>query len=315
MSLKYRHVDVFTDRPFSGNGLTVFVLEQELSTELMQEITREMRQFESIFLFPTNQPNTFRARVFTMEEELDFAGHPTLGAASALHEKFLPNEKSAQWKIKFNAKETLVTTSVFDNRYQASMEQGIPEFGEPLSEERIKKFLSVLNLAVTDLDDNFPPEVISLGLPYLIVPVKSGLENAKISVPNFEAMLEEINAKFVYVFDLLKKEGRTWDNDGKVEDAATGSAAGPTGVYLFRYGLAQAGEVITLNQGNFLGRPSKLKVKIEGAKENIQSVEVSGEVVMMSSGEFDKEVFRELPMEYAAEAQKLLGLKLERSVG
>lgn len=303
MSLKYRHVDVFTDRPFSGNGLTVFILEEELSTGLMQEITREMRQFESIFLVPAAaQPDMFRARVFTMEEELDFAGHPTLGAASALHEKFHKGEKSVRWNIKFNTKETLVTTTIFENRYQASMEQGVPDIGEPLSGEKIESFLTALNLSRADVDANFPPEVISLGLPYLIVPVKSGLEKTKIGVPDFEARLQEIGAKFVYVFDLLKKEGRTWDNEGKVEDAATGSAAGPAGVYLFRHDLTTAGETIVLNQGGFIGRPSRLKVKIEGTKENIRSVEVSGDVVMMSAGEFDREVFRRFPAEYAVEA-------------
>lgn len=300
MRLDYRHVDVFTDRPFSGNGLTVFVQDQELSADFMQEVTREMRQFESIFLFPTEESKTFRARVFTMEEEVDFAGHPTLGAVCVLHEKLLPGEKSAEWTIRFNHKESFVKTTIFENRYLASMEQGVPEFGEPLTEEKIDVFLSALNLSRANLDENFLPEVISTGLRYLIVPLKSGLADAKISVPDFEALLKEVGAKFVYVFDLSKLEGRTWDNDGKVEDAATGSAAGPTGVYLFRHGLLESGEEITLNQGSFVGRPSKLKVKITGTDDGVQSVEVNGEVVMMSAGVFDEEVFRGLPMEYAA---------------
>jgi trans-2,3-dihydro-3-hydroxyanthranilate isomerase len=80
-NLQYRHVDVFSDTPFSGNGLAVFVLKIELPTNVMQTVTQEMRQFESIFLTQKIVPNEFRARVFTMEEELDFAGHPTLGAA------------------------------------------------------------------------------------------------------------------------------------------------------------------------------------------------------------------------------------------
>ena len=292
MELKYRHVDVFTDRPFSGNGLTVFILEETLSTELMQEITREMRQFESIFLFPTEKPDTFQARVFTMEEELDFAGHPTLGATCVLHEKFFPNKDSSTWTICFNHKESLVKTTFQENRFFASMEQGIPEFGETLSDDEIETFLSALNLSKPDLDANFPLEVISLGLPYLIVPVRQNLEKAKISVGNFEEMLERIGAKFVYVFDLGKFEGRTWDNDGRVEDAATGSAAGPTGVYLFRQGLIEADEETVLNQGSFVGRPSKLLVKVGGTKDEIISVKVSGEIVMMAKGIFDEKVIR-----------------------
>lgn len=291
MKLEYRHTDVFTDQPFSGNGLTVFVQEERLSTALMQEITREMRQYESMFLFPTEKSNTFQARVFTMEEELDFAGHPTLGAACVLHEKFFPNQDSAEWTICFNHKESLVKTTFREQRFFASMEQGIPEFGETLSADVVKMFLRALNLSEADLDKNYPLEMISLGLPYLIVPVRQNLANAKISVGNLEEMLERIGAKFVYVFDLEKYEGRTWDNDGKVEDAATGSAAGTTGVYLFRHGLAQSDKEIVLNQGSFVGRPSKLIVQISGTKDKIRSVKVSGEVVMMAKGVFDEKAW------------------------
>ena len=62
--LRYRHVDVFSETPLSGNGLTVFTNCEGLSTEAMQKITQEMRQFESIFLFPTAEPHRFMARIF-----------------------------------------------------------------------------------------------------------------------------------------------------------------------------------------------------------------------------------------------------------
>jgi trans-2,3-dihydro-3-hydroxyanthranilate isomerase len=312
--LAYRHVDVFTDRPFSGNGLTVFVQDAELSAPLMQEVTREMRQFESIFLFPTGENNAFRARVFTIEEELDFAGHPTLGAACVLHERLVPAEESATWKLVFNHKESPVRTSRLENRYLASMEQGVPEIGAPVAKEKIDDFLRALNLSRANCDENFPPEVISLGLPYLIVPVKNGLADARIAVPDFEARLAEIGAKFVYVFDFTKLEGRTWDNEGKTEDAATGSAAGPTGVYLFRRGSLKSGEEIILNQGAFVGRPSRLKVKVTGAKDAIESVEVSGEVVMMSSGVFDEGVFSTLRTDSTVKSEELSRLKFEANV-
>jgi PhzF family phenazine biosynthesis protein len=79
--LKYRHVDVFSSKPLSGNGVTVFRLRKALPATVMQQITREMRQFESIFVLQKARSQTIRAWVFTMEEELDFAGHPVLGAA------------------------------------------------------------------------------------------------------------------------------------------------------------------------------------------------------------------------------------------
>lgn len=82
LGLKYHHVDVFSSKPLSGNGVTVFRLGEALPTAVMQELTREMRQFESIFVLHEAGSQTVRAWVFTMEEELDFAGHPVLGAAA-----------------------------------------------------------------------------------------------------------------------------------------------------------------------------------------------------------------------------------------
>ena len=87
LGLKYHHVDVFSSKPLSGNGVTVFQARKALPTVVMQELTREMRQFESIFVLQKARSQTVRAWVFTMEEELDFAGHPILGAAAALHEE------------------------------------------------------------------------------------------------------------------------------------------------------------------------------------------------------------------------------------
>jgi trans-2,3-dihydro-3-hydroxyanthranilate isomerase len=74
--LKYHHVDAFSSKPLSGNGVTVFRLREALSTAVMQELTRGMRQFESIFVLQKARSQAVRAWVFTMEEELDFAGHP-----------------------------------------------------------------------------------------------------------------------------------------------------------------------------------------------------------------------------------------------
>ena len=97
LGLKYHHVDVFSSRPLSGNGVTVFRLREALPSAVMQELTREMRQFESIFVFQEARSQTVRAWVFTMEEELDFAGHPVLGAAAALHEETMAGIREVSW--------------------------------------------------------------------------------------------------------------------------------------------------------------------------------------------------------------------------
>jgi predicted PhzF superfamily epimerase YddE/YHI9 len=122
------------------------------------------------------------------------------------------------------------------------------------------------------------------------------LERAAIVQPGFEALLATIGAKFVYVLHVTTREGRTWDNDGRVEDVATGSAAGPAAAYLVRHGLASPNEEITLHQGRFLGRPSELRVRVEGAAGDagdagdageIAAVYVTGDVRMVARGVFE----------------------------
>src|SRR5690606_14826527 len=83
--LHYWQLDVFADRPLAGNGLAVFADARGLADATLQALTQELRQFESIFLFPSAELDTYAARIFTPEEELPFAGHPLLGAAALLH--------------------------------------------------------------------------------------------------------------------------------------------------------------------------------------------------------------------------------------
>src|SRR5262245_19989218 len=96
----FRHVDVFTCAPFSGNGLTVFPGSAGLTAAQMQRITQEMRQFESIFLVATEDAREVVACVFTVEEELYFAGHPVLGAACVLHERLAGADERETWRIR-----------------------------------------------------------------------------------------------------------------------------------------------------------------------------------------------------------------------
>ena len=105
-------------------------------------------------------------------------------------------------------------------------------------------------------------QVISTGLPYLIVPVTTqGLERAHVAVRDLERRLGAVDAKFVYILDPAVPEGRTWDNVGAVEDTATGSAAGPVAAYLVQQGRMKASADVALHQGRFLGRPSVINVK------------------------------------------------------
>ncbi|CUH51171.1 PhzF family phenazine biosynthesis protein [Shimia marina] len=128
-------------------------------------------------------------------------------------------------------------------------------------------------------------EVISTGLKYLVVPVDGGLAEARITVPDLEDRLKSIGAEFAYLFDINSFEGRHWNNDGIMEDVATGSAAGVVGAYALKHGLVKPGEAFVLKQGHFMGRPSEIIVTPFGAQDDIERVTVAGEVAFVGKGQ------------------------------
>ncbi|MBW4481535.1 MAG: PhzF family phenazine biosynthesis protein [Tildeniella torsiva UHER 1998/13D] len=283
--LTYYHADVFSAQPLAGNGLTVFPTSEHLSSDTMLQLTQEMRQFESIFLMATDQSSTYHARIFTMEEELGFAGHPVLGAASVLHYLYTGNQTDADWSLILPEKEIHVKTKQQGDYYTALMNQGRPTLGRALTLAESLPFLHALNLSLENVTNNYPLQMVSTGLPYLIVPVTTGLAQARILHSNFEALLGTIDAKFVYIFDVNTNEGRTWDNAGLVEDIATGSAVGPVGAYLVEHSLAQYNETVIINQGCFVGRPSKLSVRVSNQNKPDLEVLVSGDVYIFAQGQ------------------------------
>lgn len=281
-TLPFWLVDVFAREPLSGNGLSVFLLDEELPTDAMQRITREMRQFETIFLLRIGQTSKFNARIFTMEEELPFAGHPIVGAAALLHSEFFSTEVEAHFEFSLQGRSVKAVSRREGSAYVADMDQGLATVELPIPAARNEEFLKALNLSIADLDTGLPLQVASTGLPYLIVPIISNLEHAQIAVPDFEALLATVGAKFVYVFQADRLEGRTWDNDGRVEDIATGSAAGPVAAYLVTHKRASAGERLVLSQGRFLERPSELYATVQGDSELV--VTISGQVCFTGKG-------------------------------
>jgi len=278
--MAYHHVDVFADRPLRGNGLVVVMADDRLRTALMQEITREMRQFESIFLSAVDlSGRQATARIFTVDEELTFAGHPVLGAAAVLHD-LAGDSPSTTWRIRIADRVLTVRTRSHGSGVAAEMNQGAGTLGPPLSMGQAAGYLRALNLDPGDAHPRLPMQVVSTGLAYLIVPLRGGLDRAGIRGSEFEALLADCGAKFAYLLDPERPEGRTWDNAGLVEDVATGSAAGPVGLYLRHHGMLPSGRV-TLHQGRFVGRPSMIDVRIDTDTEEIW---VGGHVVSVGYG-------------------------------
>jgi len=248
----------------------------------MQRITREMRQFETIFLRRIDQTSRFNARIFTMEEELPFAGHPIIGAASLLHSELYSSEDEAHLEFLMLDRSVNAVSRRQGTSYIAEMDQGIATIQPPIPADKKEMFLKALNLSTGDLAADLPLQVVSTGLPYLIVPISSNLKHAQIVVRDFEAMLGTVGAKFVYVLQVDRLEGRTWDNDGRVEDIATGSAAGPAAAYLVTHKRASSGESLVLTQGRFLNRPSEIYASVRGDTE--KKVTIKGQVCFVGNG-------------------------------
>ena len=279
--LTWRHVDVFADAPFSGNGLTVFPDAGALSPETMQRVTQEMRQFESIFLIPKG--DRIAARIFTEQEELDFAGHPVLGAAAVLFEAEGRKEESGNVVLHLNSGPLPVRVEAVNGHYRVEMDQGEAHFLGEADATTLARIIEALSLKANDLRVDLPAAIVSTGLPYLILPVTpEGLAQARIRVSDFEAHLSAAGAKFVYVLDPAAREGRTWSNDSAVEDIATGSAAGPAAAYLRRYGSVSETQ-FEITQGRFVGRPSRLAVRFDPAGR----VHVGGGVIPIARGRMD----------------------------
>ena len=288
----YIHVDVFSPRPYSGNSLAVFLDAAGLDGEQMAAITKELRHFESIFLESSAEDTrTYSARVFDLNEELDFAGHPLIGAACALHDWQRTMDRE-RWTLRLKARTVTVETERRDvGRYFAVLDQGPAEFfGAPQAPSR-EEIAAWFSLEAHDLDPALPPEVVSTGLRYLVLPVcDDALARARIAIPDLEQKLAEMGAQFAYLLNAERLEARHWNNDGVIEDVATGSGAGCAAAYLRSHDRIGDSESVTLKQGRFTGRPSEIVMRAHGGGRSVHFVEIGGEVSIVGEGRL-----RELP--------------------
>jgi trans-2,3-dihydro-3-hydroxyanthranilate isomerase len=286
--VQFQLVDVFASTAYRGNSLTVFPDAGELNAAQMAAITGELKQFESIFLNPIGAPNHWRARIFDLFEELDFAGHPVIGAAAVLHQLHGGDNLHGSWTLELASGALTVET---ERRGPGTFHAVLPDMhaqflGQPTGVPRAQ-VASWFSLIIEDLDTRLPLEVVSTGLCYLIVPVRNGaLARARISHRELDVALAEVGAEYAYLLDAEAVEGRHWNNDGVAEDAATGSAAGCVAAYLHRHGRLGDDQETELGQGRFMNRPSGISISARNRDGEIL-VRVGGEVVLVGSGQLD----------------------------
>lgn len=297
-SAKYFLLDVFTKNMFGGNQLAVFPEGQYVKEELMQKIARELQLSETVFIQdPVNQDSNFSMRIFTPTMELPTAGHPTIGSAFYMVRHIEVKDDDVKLNLLIDQKVGTIKAAVdLDNGVPmfTNMIQPLPEFGK-IYDNRAE-FAKMLNLETNDLMD-LPIQTVSCGVEYVIIPVKDlkSVQEINFNTQIWESLKNKLGIKFVYAFTMASEtegchvHGRMFAPEaGIIEDAATGSANGPLGCYIYNYDLMpKTNNVIDFvsEQGFEIGRPSYLHITITGNGTEITEVKVGGECVLVGQGE------------------------------
>lgn len=296
--LRFLQFDVFTREPFGGNQLAVFLEGDTLSDEKMQTIAREMNYSETTFILSPSDPKALcRVRIFTPATELPFAGHPVVGTTFALAHAGLIRADESPVVLQLGVG-LLPVELLYEDQHVTFvwMHQPIPRFETWQGDTA--RLASALGLTPDDFDADLPIERAIVGVNHVLVPIRSleAISRARPEADLLEAMNLPGEHPGCFLFTLERAEsgadihGRMFSPAmGISEDPATGSAAGPLGVYLLRHGRLTPDETgqtrARLEQGVEMGRPSALDIAISGSADNIEDVRVGGASVLMIEGE------------------------------
>lgn len=285
--MKFFIVDVFAEQKYEGNPLAVFVLDRELSANEMQTIAKEVHFSECTFVRPQSRDGGFDVRIFTPDMEVPFAGHPTLGTAYVIRE-LLGWSKSD--RIVLNEGVGQIPVAFADGKL--TMEQKPPRFDAPLDARAIAE---ILTIALDDLDDRFPIQNVSTGLPSVIVPLRS-LDAVRRCVirRHFYAqfLAEQVKAALlVFTTETVDADNDVHvrvfvDDEGFFEDPATGSANGNLAAYLVQHRYFGKAQIeYRVEQGYEMGRRSLLHVAAE-ERDGSFVIRVGGRVFPVAEGEW-----------------------------
>jgi trans-2,3-dihydro-3-hydroxyanthranilate isomerase len=282
--------DVFSSRPFEGNALAVFSDGRGLSDQQMQALAREMNLSETTFVLPgdaaAERERGIRVRIFTVQKELPFAGHPTLGTAFALRGSTAVGEVALELNVgkvpvRFEEKPG---QPVF-----GEMTQKDPEFALIHDRETVVRATSLRD---GDIDPSLPIQTVSTGLTFTIVPLRGLDVMRRLQVDlasSTEYLQQSGGGNFFYfvtretVDPAARLHARMLMYGG--EDPATGSAAGCSAAWMVAHGVAQPDEQVLIEQGVEMLRPSRIFVRASHRDNRVVNVRVGGNVVEVLRGE------------------------------
>ena len=275
-------VDVFATGKYTGNQLAVVRDAGDATDDEMLAVAKEFGFSETTFV--ESEGNEPRVRIFTPAEEVNFAGHPTLGTAAVL----LGDRDSEEVTLDLN----VGPLPVREQEGVLWMEQNAPEFGDRRDGDAVAE---VLGIEATDIDDDYPVQEVSTGLPAVIVPLETldAVRRVSLDREAYDEFVAESDAKLLHAFAPETYED---ENDlnarmfapyyGVPEDPATGSANGCLGAYLVEHGYFDSSDVdVRVEQGYEVERPSLVRVCARKNENRSVDVEVGGTVERVAKGE------------------------------
>ncbi|HEX5126715.1 MAG TPA: PhzF family phenazine biosynthesis protein [Rhodocyclaceae bacterium] len=295
-TLPYYIADVFTEHAFGGNQLAIFPHADELSDAFMQKVAREFNFSETAFVSKTeNTLDHWRVRIFAPNQELQFAGHPTIGTAHVLAAigalslqeganflTFVEGIGPVPIKIEVRGGKPVFC------QFTAAMQ---PEFHSPLSLGMLSGTVAVRAQDV--LGGKYGPDAISCGVPFNLIPLatRACLSNAQLDIVSHGMFISNTWAKSLCLFafddDVTNRiHMRVFSpNFGFVEDPATGAAAAALAAYLAKREEASTGTFCwEILQGYDMDRPSQIAIEADKADGEISAVRVGGTAVLIGSG-------------------------------
>ena len=282
-------LDVFTNRALEGNMLAVFTDARGLSSDEMQALARETNLSETTFILPRDEAiereRGTQVRIFTVGEELEFAGHPTLGTAFYLHSQ----TRKETINLDLRVGKIPVRFGIDDKGFvRGEMRQRDPEFGDVHSVEAVSK---ALGFPLDAFDTSLPIQTVSTGMPFTMVPLKTlaFTQTLNFNWARAAEYLDKTDGKFFYLVTRETVEQGATLHARMIfyngEDPATGSAAGCCTAWAVQHGVLPSDQQGLIEQGIEMKRPSRIFIRATKDGNGVSNVRVGGGVVQISSGE------------------------------
>jgi trans-2,3-dihydro-3-hydroxyanthranilate isomerase len=274
--LRYVRCDVFSSKPFGGNPLAVFTDGRGLDDATMQAIAREMNLSETVFILPAQAQGLARIRIFTPRVELDFAGHPTIGAAFVLSRPLQTDRLVLEAGV--GAIEARVDREGANPR-SVWLDLPLPEATPEPESASLLRALGLSGAAT-------PIVRYRYGITHIVVQINDVAQLSGLT-PDYAALAQFGPVGIVvFVAEGPSVRARVFvPGAGVPEDPATGSAVAPIALHLYHHAPSPIGSTITIHQGVELARPSELLAKLQFEANDLARIWIGGECVLLGRGE------------------------------